>query len=138
MKFQIPSDFASSRDVQEKILHEVEKRGFDGHGVFAIKLALEEAMINAIKHGNKLDRNKQVIVEAKVTAKEVTISIEDEGPGFDRSTVPDPTAIENLCKVSGRGLLLIESYMNSVAFSKQGRKVTMTKLNEVKNAAVAK
>lgn len=138
MKFQIPSDFAASRDVQEKILHEVEKKGFDGHGVFAIKLALEEAMINAIKHGNKLDRNKTVSVEAKVTSKEVTISIEDEGPGFDRSAVPDPTAIENLCKCSGRGLLLIESYMTSVKFSNNGRRVTMTKLNEVKDPAVAK
>ena len=135
LKFEIPSDHKHQHKVQNAILSEVAKRGFNSQSTFAIKLALEEAMINAIKHGNKLDQNKKVRVEAKITAKEVTISIEDEGPGFNRDDVPDPTALENLCKPSGRGLLLIESYMSTVKHSNGGRKLTMTKLNEVKAGA---
>ena len=71
-------------------MDEVEKKGFDSKSTFAIRLSLEEALIKAIKHGNKLDRQKMVRIEAKVTAHATEIVIEDEGPGFDRATVPDP------------------------------------------------
>jgi serine/threonine-protein kinase RsbW len=125
----IPSDNAASRDVQQHILAAVHKSGFTPHSTFAIKLALEEAMINAIKHGNKLDPSKSVHIEAKITPKVAEITIEDEGPGFDRSCVPDPTLLENLEKCSGRGILLIESYMNSVKWSRDGRRLRMVKRN---------
>jgi serine/threonine-protein kinase RsbW len=127
MQFVIPSDFAEGRVVQKTILDAVERRGFDSDSVFAVKLALEEAMINAIKHGNKLDPGKKVHIEAIVSDREVRIIIEDEGPGFDRQTVPDPTAEENLTKCSGRGLLLMETYMTAVEYSNKGRKVCMVK-----------
>ena len=128
--FVIPSDFAEGRSVQKTILDAVEKCGFDSDSVFAIKLALEEALINAIKHGNKLDPSKRVHVDATVTEREANITIEDEGPGFNRATVPDPTAEENLTKCSGRGLLLMETYMTSVEYSNMGRKVHMVKRRE--------
>jgi serine/threonine-protein kinase RsbW len=129
LKFTIDSDFAQQRDVQAQILRRVNECGFDKDSSFAIHVALEEALINAIKHGNKLDRSKKVHIQAKIDAKKAEIIIEDEGPGFSRNTVPDPTAEENLCKCSGRGILLIESYMSNVAYSKQGRRLKMVKYN---------
>lgn len=129
LRTTIPSDNAASHHIQQLILEAVKKIGFTPHSSFAIKLALEEAMINAIKHGNKQDKSKNVHVEAKVTPKVAEIIIEDEGPGFDRSSVPDPTLEENLEKCSGRGILLIESYMNLVEWSHHGRRLRMIKRN---------
>jgi serine/threonine-protein kinase RsbW len=131
LKFTIDSDFAQGRDVQGRILEDVERiGGFDEHSVFAIKLALEEALINAIKHGNKMDPAKKVHIEANIKPHRAEIQIEDEGPGFDRSSVPDPTAEENLCKCSGRGILLMESYMTTVKWTNNGRRVQMIKVRE--------
>jgi serine/threonine-protein kinase RsbW len=130
LRFEFPSNFDTGCDVQRQILAEVERHGFNPNSLFATRLALEEALVNAIKHGNKLDPRKRVIVEAKVTDKRVEIEIEDQGPGFSRSSVPDPTAVENLCKCSGRGILLIEAYMNSVEWSQGGRRVRMVRYNE--------
>jgi serine/threonine-protein kinase RsbW len=128
--FTIPSVFAASRDVQEKILSDIERRGFNEQTRFAIKLALEEALINAIKHGNRFDPRKEVHVEATITPEEALIIVEDEGPGFDRSSVPDPTLRENVEKCSGRGILLIEAYMNQVQWTNGGRCLRMIKRNE--------
>jgi serine/threonine-protein kinase RsbW len=130
MTFTIRSDFSAGHDVQRRILDAVEKAGFNSQSTFAIKLALEEALINAIKHGNKLDLKKTVHIEARVTPTVTEITIEDQGPGFDRSSVPDPTLEENLDKCSGRGILLMEAYMNRVEWSRGGRRVHLVKKNE--------
>jgi len=130
VKMTIASSYDDAREVQRLIRDEVEKAGFDDDSQFAIKLALEEAIINAIKHGNKLDRTKQVHVEWKVTPQVAEITIEDEGPGFNRDSVPDPTKETNLEKLTGRGLLLIEAYMNSVEYTKGGRRVRLVKTNQ--------
>jgi serine/threonine-protein kinase RsbW len=127
--FTIPSDLAASRDVHKAIMQRVESLHYGEQSTFAIRLALEEGLMNAIKHGNKLDPNKTVHVQAKVTPKSTEITIEDQGKGFKRDTVPDPCADENLLKCSGRGLLLIEAYMDKVQFTRGGRKVKMTKKN---------
>lgn len=132
LKFVIASDFNAGREVQDRIVRDIERHDYNPETLFAIKLSLEEAMINAIKHGNKMDPAKRVSVEAKVTPRKVEITIEDQGPGFDRKSIPDPTADENLCKCSGRGILLMEAYMTRVTWSKKGRRVTMVKLNEDK------
>jgi serine/threonine-protein kinase RsbW len=126
----IPSDFASGRDVQERIMADVIRHGFGTDTTFAIRIALEEAMVNAIKHGNRLDPSKKVRVECKVTPRRAEITIEDEGPGFDRAAIPDPTQDENLDKPSGRGILLIESYMDGVQWSRGGRRLRMVKDNQ--------
>jgi len=126
----IPSDFAASRELQRRIIDEVHRAGYTSQNIFAIKLALEEAMINAIKHGNRLDMKKHVHVQYKVTPEQVEIIIQDEGEGFRREDVPDPTLEENITKCSGRGILLIEAYMNTVEFSDGGRRVRMVKKNE--------
>ena len=125
----IPSEFAAGRDVQERILADVQRAGFSTDGTFAIRIALEEAMVNAIKHGNRLDASKKVHVESKITAKRAEIIIEDEGPGFDRAAIPDPTEDDNLDKPSGRGILLIEAYMDGAEWSRGGRRLRMIKDN---------
>jgi serine/threonine-protein kinase RsbW len=130
LRFDFPSNFNDGSACQQRIIEEVERHGFNPNSIFATRLALEEALVNAIKHGNKLDPAKRVIVEAKVSKDKVEIEIEDQGPGFDRKCVPDPTADENLCKCSGRGILLIEAYMNSVTWSHGGRRVRMVRYNE--------
>src|SRR5688572_6024296 len=130
LRFTIRSDFHEGHEVQKRILDDVEKAGFNSTSTFAIKLALEEALINAIKHGNKLDPSKQVVIEARVTPAETEIIVEDEGSGFQRTCVPDPTLEENLEKCSGRGILLMEAYMNRVEWSRGGRRVRMVKKNE--------
>ncbi len=112
------------------ILADVKKAGFDHHCFFAIKLALEEALVNAIKHGNRLDPEKTVVITASVTPRRAEITIEDQGPGFERTSVPDPTCDENLEKCSGRGILLIESYMNRVRWDRGGRRLKMVKDNK--------
>jgi len=130
LKFTIPSLLAATRDVHKQIMQEIERHHYDEKSTFAIRLALEEGLMNAVKHGNKLDAGKTVHVEATITAKSATIIIEDQGPGFARCDVPDPCCKENLLKPSGRGILLMESYMDKLQYTQGGRRVKMTKRNE--------
>ena len=125
----IPSDFGAGRDVQDRILADLQRHGFSTDSTFAIRIALEEAMVNAIKHGNGLDPAKKVHVQSRVTPKRAEITIEDEGPGFDRSSIPNPTDDDNIERPSGRGILLIEAYMDGVQWSRGGRRLRMVKDN---------
>lgn len=129
VKARFLSDVHSSefRQVQEQILDAAERNGYQDKCLFAIKIAVEEALVNAIKHGNKGDKSKHVTIEATISALEAEITIEDEGPGFHRRDVPDPLAEENIEKPSGRGILLIESYMTNVSWDNGGRRVRMIK-----------
>ena len=137
MKKTIPSDYADAREVQRQVREEVERAGYDADAQFAVKLALEEALINAIKHGNQLDPGKRVHVEWQVTPQTIEITIEDEGPGFDRRSVPDPTTRENLEKLTGRGILLIESFMHKVEWSNQGRRLRLVRYHTPSEARSA-
>ncbi len=124
----IPSDPAEARYVQDQIEHLLQTRRTNDHDVFSIKLALEEALINAIKHGNQLDHTKKVYVSYRVLPDRFEVQIRDEGPGFDPADVPDPTAIENLERPCGRGLMLMRHYMTEVVFNDRGNRVTMSKV----------
>jgi serine/threonine-protein kinase RsbW len=137
----IASTYPEKRKAEEKILKAIEAGGFHHDFTFAVKLALDEALVNAIKHGNRLDESKKVHIQTKVTAKQVEIIIEDEGVGFNRSKVPDPRVEENLEKCCGRGILLIESYMDEVEWTHGGRRLRMVKkvhANNHKNHAPPK
>ena len=129
MEFDIPSDLQRGREVQNAILDACRENGFSDDAYFAVKLALDEAVTNAIKHGNKFDKSKRVHVRAAVGDDEMWVEVRDDGPGFVREHVPDPTADENLDKCSGRGLLLIEAYMSDVSWSADGRTIRMSKAN---------
>jgi serine/threonine-protein kinase RsbW len=127
MKMVIQSDLKSARRVEDELLSAVEGCGYDEAERFAIKLALEEAINNAIKHGNKGDPRKTVDVSYDIDGEHAMIIIADEGKGFDPETVPDPTADENLEKPSGRGVMLMRAYMDEVTFNKAGNCVTLVK-----------
>jgi serine/threonine-protein kinase RsbW len=129
LTFTFPSDLGASREVHRAVMDRVEAMKYDEQSTFAIRLALEEGIMNAMKHGNKMDAGKTVHVEVKVTPRSTQIIIEDQGKGFDRTDVPDPCAAENLLKCSGRGLLLMEAYMDKVQYTRGGRRVKMIKKN---------
>jgi serine/threonine-protein kinase RsbW len=94
---------------------------------FGMSLALNEALVNAVKHGNHSDPTKRVRVRHQVTAQRALVEVEDEGAGFDPRKVPDPCAPENLEQPGGRGLLLMRSYMTWVRFNPRGNRVTLYK-----------
>ena len=124
----IPSDSAEARRVQEEIEQQLKECLYSEREIFSVKLALEEALVNAIKHGNQFDQNKKVHIAYNVEPERFDIRITDEGRGFDPADVPDPTAVENLERPCGRGLMLMRYYMNEVSFSPDGNSVSMTKL----------
>ncbi len=127
LEVTIPSDIQRGLQVQEQILVELECRGYCEHDCFCVRLALEESIINAIKHGNKFDAAKFVKIVATVSDVEANFLIEDEGPGFRPEEVPDPTADENLEKPSGRGVMLMRSFMSAVDYNQRGNRLTMSK-----------
>jgi serine/threonine-protein kinase RsbW len=124
----IPSDPGEARRVREEIEHALQAHRYSEQEIFGIKLALEEAMVNAIKHGNQLDRTKKVSIHYRVQPERFEVRITDEGPGFDPCDLPDPTAPENLERCCGRGLMLMRHYMTEVHFSRLGNSVSMCKL----------
>jgi serine/threonine-protein kinase RsbW len=123
----IPSDPAEARRVQDEIERLLQARATHEHDVFSIKLALEEALVNAIKHGNQMDRSKNVHISYRLHADRFEIHITDEGAGFDPADVPDPTAFENLERPCGRGLMLMRHYMTEVNYEGRGNTVRMSK-----------
>ncbi len=111
----------------ESILAEATHCGYNEQARFGIRLALDEALSNAIHHGNANDPKKRIKVVYSVYDDEICISIEDEGPGFAFDSLPDPTSAENLEKSSGRGVLLMQAYMTEVQFNESGNRVTLIK-----------
>ena|ERR1022692_925459 len=101
--------------------------GYPHKDIFAVHLMLEESIVNAIKHGHQNDPSKQVEVRYQISQEYVLMEVEDEGPGFILSLVPDATAPENLDRPSGRGLLLIRHYATWVRFNNCGNCVIYCK-----------
>jgi serine/threonine-protein kinase RsbW len=124
----IASDPAEARVLQDQVEQLLQARKVPDKDVFCIKLALEEALVNAIKHGNQLDRSKKVYVSYRLHADRFEIAVRDDGSGFDPSDVPDPTAVENLERPCGRGLMLMRHYMSEVAYNPCGNGVTMCRV----------
>lgn len=92
-----------------------------------IRLAITEAVLNAMEHGNKWNREKEVIVEVEITHSKIEIKVKDEGEGFDHNSIADPTLPENLLKTRGRGIFLIKSIMDEVRFNEKGNVISMLK-----------
>ena len=126
-KFSIPSETSRTLKIQEEVVAHLTARGFTERDVFCVRLALEEGLVNAIKHGNQSDANRQVHFEYCVTDELITICIEDEGDGFRPELVPDPTLDENLDRPNGRGIMLMNSFMTSVEYEKGGRRLILTR-----------
>ena len=126
-EFSIPSDLAEARRVQDEIEEALQANGYGEKDIFSIRLALEEALVNAIKHGNQLDPGKTVRGFYAVTPDRFEVRIEDEGPGFVPDELPDPTDPINIERQCGRGVFLIRNFMTSVEYHGCGNVLSMTK-----------
>ncbi|HUT29460.1 MAG TPA: ATP-binding protein [Sedimentisphaerales bacterium] len=115
------------KEVWGRILSELESEDFHQEDVFAVHLATEEAFLNALKHGNRMDSGKRVRIDYVVAPDRVEVSLTDEGDGFDPTRVPDPRCGENLYKTAGRGVFLMQCYMDVVEFNERGNSVRMIK-----------
>jgi serine/threonine-protein kinase RsbW len=105
----------------------LDRLGYPAREATGVRLAVEEAILNGLYHGNRGDPSKCVWVRFRFEAAEILVEVEDEGPGFDPERVPDPTLAENRSRSSGRGLLLMRHYMTSVHYSGRGNCVTLRK-----------
>jgi serine/threonine-protein kinase RsbW len=99
--------------------------GYPPKDVFAFRLALEEALVNAIRHGHACDPTRQARVRLQVNGEQVQVEVEDEGPGFDPAAVPDPLTLDGLQRPSGRGLLLMRAYLSWLCYNEKGNGVTL-------------
>lgn len=123
----IGSDLHAARQVEEQILLEAQKMGFTEESAFAIRLALEEAVVNAHKHGNRCDPRKHIVVSYEVTPQRLVIRVRDEGEGFDPHIIPDPTAPDRISLPNGRGIMLMRAYLDEVDYSESGNEVQLVK-----------
>ncbi len=127
IEFELPSAISLMHVVLEYLMRRVEKLGVVKTEQSNLFVALDEAFVNAIKHGNKYDAAKLIRVIAEVSKSEARFTIEDEGEGFDLNSIPDPLDPENLFKTSGRGVLFIYNIMDEVKYNERGNRLTMVK-----------
>jgi serine/threonine-protein kinase RsbW len=127
IEFEIPSVISLMHTVLDYLMRRVEKNGVVNSTNSNLFVALDEAFVNAVKHGNKFNAEKLVRISAEVSSKEARFTIEDEGDGFNVAEIPDPCNIENLFKSSGRGVLIIHNVMDEVRYNERGNRLTMVK-----------
>lgn len=123
----IPSETGAGRSVQEELLRQMEAAGWGQHERFSVRLAMEEAIVNAVAHGNRYDTAKLVRVRCWLSRELVRIEVCDEGAGFDPACVPDPTDPERLECPCGRGLMLMRHFMTRVRHTDSGTTVVLEK-----------
>jgi serine/threonine-protein kinase RsbW len=125
---ELPSQLGARVPLIEEILSALQELGWEGRDFFAVTMALEESLTNAIRHGNRSDVSKRVHVDCRVSPERFWLRVKDEGAGFRPGAVPDCTADENLECSGGRGLTLIKAYMTNVEYNECGNCVTLEKL----------
>jgi serine/threonine-protein kinase RsbW len=113
-------DFESRMEILEAIQAFVDRLasagGLDEDGVHDLSVSVRECVVNALKHGNKLDPAKRVSVAFGLEAGAIEVWIQDEGEGFNPDAVPDATAPENLLNAAGRGLFFMRAFMSEVEY----------------------
>lgn len=124
-KLVIKSDVSELRKVEEFLINIFIEYNLENKYFNKIYLCISEAVINAIKHGNKNDLNKQVSIIAECNNEEINIQIEDEGDGFDIRNVNNPTLKENINKESGRGIFIIKSLSDKIKYNEKGNQVQL-------------
>jgi len=127
--YTLDSSLDSVNKVEEAAGELARKSGLDEDRVFQISMAVREAAVNAVLHGNAYDPEKKIIASFENTGDKLIIRISDQGNGLDPSTLPDPLAPENLLSGSGRGIFLIRSFMDEVHFKilNPGTELTLIK-----------
>ena len=113
-------DFESRMDILEPIQAFVDRLaavgGLDEDGVHDLSVSVRECVVNALKHGNKLDPKKRVGVTFGLGPGAIEVWIQDQGAGFNPDAVPDATAPENLLNAAGRGLFFMRAFMSEVEY----------------------
>ncbi len=125
IEFELPSDLSLMNGVLHYLNERVARLGVIKPDQSNLFIALDEAFVNAVKHGNRNDPRKLVRIIAELSPKEARFTIEDEGEGFKVSEIPDPRDPANLFKTSGRGVLLIYNIMDEVEYNERGNRLTM-------------
>ena len=127
ISFEIPSETGFIKKASRKVLQYLEPYGLDKSVLFDIKLSFEEAVRNAMAHGNRSNRELPVKINCAVDSGRLEITIEDSGGGFDPKKIPDPTKGANLLKGSGRGVYLIRRLMDEVEYNAKGNRIKIIK-----------
>jgi serine/threonine-protein kinase RsbW len=122
-----PSEVAATPAVRQRVAEHLRANGLGEEDIGGIELALEEALVNAIRHGNRNDPARQVRVPYETADDVLRVLVSDEGEGYDPAAVPDPTRPENQECPGGRGLLLIRHYMSGMMVLGQGNELLMWK-----------
>jgi serine/threonine-protein kinase RsbW len=118
--------------LQSEVSAALHAHAYDDAAAFAIRLALEEALVNGFRHGNKGNPDKRVTVLCVIDGEHVRLEVTDEGEGFDPGSVPDPTAEENIEIPSGRGIMLMRAYMTTVEYVPPGNCLRIVYLRDGK------
>lgn len=126
----IPNNLRAAAESERTIVGEIERHGFSPDASFAIRLAIEEALTNAIKHGNRNDPSRRVHIRYAVDPRRAIICVKDEGGGFDPAAVPDPTLPDRIPLPDGRGIMLMRAYMDEITYSGRGNEVRLVKVNQ--------
>jgi serine/threonine-protein kinase RsbW len=125
---RVANDLDVGHAAIEDLMNALSMCGWEGADLFRIQMAVEEAVVNAIEHGNKRDPSKLVHIVFQVTPEKVTMMIQDEGEGFDHRNVADPTEDELVDKPRGRGVMLMRELMSEAIYNEAGNQVTMVKV----------
>jgi len=136
--WEIHSTESEAKRIIQTLLSTLQEHAFSEDMIFAIHLSLEEAFVNVIKHGNHSDPEKMITVHCLITPEKFDISIADEGFGFDPQGIPDPRSNGNLYKSTGRGILLIQSYMDVVEYNDRGNCIHMVKYRNSQKPLIPK
>ncbi|HVX10221.1 MAG TPA: ATP-binding protein [Pirellulales bacterium] len=123
----IPSETGAGKRIVDELLEQLAAHAWPEHDIHGVHLALEEALVNAIRHGNRSDVEKRVFVTCRLSTQQLWVEIRDEGAGFKPEEVPDPTDPEHLEIPSGRGIMLMRAFMSRVEYNDVGNCVVMEK-----------
>ncbi|MBN2325577.1 MAG: ATP-binding protein [Candidatus Omnitrophica bacterium] len=121
---RIKSKIENIYPAEREILNQASELGYDGDACFCLRLAMDEALVNAIIHGNRNDQQKNVRVIALCDDEKIAITVQDEGDGFDQALLVDPTKEPFLYKTSGRGVYLIQQFTHEIHFNDSGNSIT--------------
>jgi serine/threonine-protein kinase RsbW len=129
VSYTLDSTLETVDSAEEAASRMAAKVGFDEDEVMRIAMAVREAAVNAVLHGNAYDPHKKVGLDFESSGQNLVITIRDQGSGLDMSKIPDPLAPENLLKTSGRGIFLIRSFMDEVQIrpSQTGTEIKLIK-----------
>lgn len=126
----LDSNLDSVEVAEAAVLQDAQAVGFDEDDLHQLGMAVRESMVNAVVHGNRYNARKKVRLSVIKGSDRLTVVIADEGDGFDMNALPDPLAEENLLRQSGRGLLLIQAFVDEFQVSRaqpSGTEVRMVK-----------